>query len=59
MTGHRCRCGAEIFYNNVKEKEVECPACNQGYTVDKNGDLKEIIQIEEIDLSKRDPFGEK
>ena len=59
MTGHRCRCGEEIFYNNVQEKEVECPSCNQKYVVDKNGDLKEITPIEEINLSKRDPFGEK
>lgn len=59
MTGRICGCGVEIFYNNVKEKEVECPSCNQKYVVDKNGDLKEITPIEEINLNKRDPFKEK
>ena len=58
MTGYRCRCGAGIFYDSVKQKETECK-CGQKHTVTKDGTLQPIPSLEEFNLDKRDPLKEK
>ena len=58
MTGYRCRCGAEIFYDSVKQKKIKCD-CGQEYTVNKDGTLQPIPPLEEFNLNKQDPFKEK
>ena len=55
MTKHRCRCGAGIFYDSAKQKEVACE-CGQEYVVNKGGTLQPIPPIEKFNLEKEDPF---
>ena len=60
MTCHLCICGTEIRYNCVKDVTVHCYGCDRAYTVDKTtGKLIEDPPLEEFNLNKRDPFGEK
>lgn len=58
MTCHLCMCGTEIRYNCVKDVTVRCSGCGREYTVDKETG-KLIPPLEEFNLGKRDPFGEK
>ena len=52
MTGYRCRCGAGIFYNNVKQTSVKCDRCGEQYTVTKDGSLQQLPPIENFNLDK-------
>lgn len=60
MTCYLCACGTPIYYDSMHDTEKGCEGCDREYTVDKQtGKLIEVPPLEEFNLNKRDPFGEK